>query len=141
MSNIARRHPPSVRALWLGATALQLLLPGAAAWADARLDAAEAHAVAHIESHTTKSCARIHPPDCALCHFLTAPGVTSRATVAPPAVGGPQVDLTGKLNAGSGMYVRALQAPSAPGYTLFLSGPNPMALSAVVPRLTVLRVR
>jgi len=61
--------------------------------------------------------------------------------LAPPAVGGPQVDLTGKLNAGSGMYVRALQAPSAPGYTLFLSGPNPTALTAVVPRLTVLRVR
>ena len=61
--------------------------------------------------------------------------------LAPPAVGGPQVALTGKLNAGSGMYVRALQAPSAPGYTLFLSGPNPTALSAVVPRLTVLRVR
>jgi len=81
--NIARRHPAAVRALWLGATALQLLLPGAAAWADARLDGAEAHAVAHIESHTTKSCARIHPPDCALCHFLTAPGVRSRATVLP----------------------------------------------------------
>jgi hypothetical protein len=83
VKNIARRHPAAVRALWLGATALQLLLPGAAAWADARLDAAEAHAVAHIESHTTKSCARIHPPDCALCHFLTAPGVRSRATVLP----------------------------------------------------------
>ena len=77
------RRSPVVRACWLLAVALQLTLPGAAAWADARLDAAEAHAVAHIESHTTKSCARIHPPDCALCHFLTAPGVTSRATVLP----------------------------------------------------------
>ena len=61
--------------------------------------------------------------------------------LAPTAVGGPQVDVSGKLNAGSGMYVRALQAPSGAGYTLFLSGPNPTALSAVVPRLTVLRVR
>ncbi|PYO99082.1 MAG: hypothetical protein DMD60_02560, partial [Gemmatimonadetes bacterium] len=60
-------------------TLLQLLLPGAAAWADARLDAAGAHATAHIESHTAKSCARIHAPDCAVCHFLTAPAVTGRA--------------------------------------------------------------
>ncbi len=65
------------------ATVLQLTLPGAAAWADARLDAAESHAVAHIESHTTASCARIHAPDCALCHFLTAPVVTSRASALP----------------------------------------------------------
>src|SRR5439155_1014833 len=28
---------------------------------------------AHVESHTTSACARIHPPDCALCRFLTAP--------------------------------------------------------------------
>lgn len=79
MRNLTRR-PPGVRALWLTTTALQLLLPGAAAWADARLDAGEAHAVAHIESHTTKSCTRIHAPDCALCHFLTAPLVASAAS-------------------------------------------------------------
>jgi hypothetical protein len=76
-----RRRSPAARASWLLATLLQLLLPGAAAWADARLDAAGAHATAHIESHTAKSCARIHAPDCAVCHFLTAPAVTSRATV------------------------------------------------------------
>lgn len=61
------------RALQLGAALLQLVLPGAAAWADARLDSAGAHATAHVESHTTSACARIHPPDCALCHFLSAP--------------------------------------------------------------------
>src|SRR5207302_5497869 len=58
---------------------LQLALPAAAAWADARLDIAGAHATPHIESHTSKSCARIHAPDCALCHFLTAPALTGRA--------------------------------------------------------------
>ncbi|TLY53540.1 MAG: metal ABC transporter permease [Gemmatimonadetes bacterium] len=67
------QRPPALRALWLATALLQLTLPGAAAWADARLDTAESHAVAHIESHTTNSCARIHAPDCALCHFLTAP--------------------------------------------------------------------
>jgi len=75
----------AVRAGWLLAATLQLALPGAAAWADARLDVAESHAVAHIESHTTNSCARIHAPDCALCHFLTAPAVASQATTLPVA--------------------------------------------------------
>ncbi len=78
MTGVTRR-PLRARALWLLGTLLQLLLPGAAAWADARLDAASAHATAHIESHTSKSCARIHAPDCALCHFLTAPALRGRA--------------------------------------------------------------
>jgi hypothetical protein len=73
-----RRRSPLVRTSWLVATGLQLALPGAAAWADAHLDVVEAHAVAHVESHTTKSCARIHPPDCALCHLLTAPALMGR---------------------------------------------------------------
>ena len=73
-----RRRSSAARAAWLLATVLQLLLPGAAAWADARLDAAGTHATAHIESHSSKSCARIHAPDCALCHFLSAPAVTAR---------------------------------------------------------------
>ena len=78
MTRVTRR-PLGARALWLLGTLLQLLLPGAAAWADARLDAAGTHATAHIESHTSKSCARIHAPDCALCHFLTAPALRGRA--------------------------------------------------------------
>jgi len=69
------RRPIGARPLWLVGALLQLLLPGAAAWADAQLDAAGAHAKAHVESHTTSSCARIHPPDCALCQFLGAPGL------------------------------------------------------------------
>ena len=65
--------------VWLLGAVLQLALPGAAAWADARLDAAGTHATAHFESHTTTSCARIHAPDCALCHFLTTPALTGGA--------------------------------------------------------------
>jgi hypothetical protein len=75
------QHPSGVRACWLLIAALQLLLPGAAAVADARLDAAGAHATAHVESHTSKSCARIHAPDCALCHFLSAPSLIGQATL------------------------------------------------------------
>ena len=76
---LVTRRPLGARALWLLGTLLQLLLPGAAAWADARLDIAGAHATPHVESHTSKSCARIHAPDCALCHFLTAPALTGGA--------------------------------------------------------------
>jgi len=75
----ATRRARGARAVWLLGALLQLALPGAAAWADARLDAAGTHATAHFESHTTKSCARIHAPDCALCHYLTAPALTGRA--------------------------------------------------------------
>ena len=71
---------PALQACRLITAVLQLLLPGAAALADAQLDAAGAHAKAHIESHTTGTCARIHPPDCALCHFLTAPLTPGRRT-------------------------------------------------------------
>ncbi|PYP90983.1 MAG: hypothetical protein DMD34_16455 [Gemmatimonadetes bacterium] len=60
----AGRHPLGVRASWLLAALLQLALPGVAAVADARLDAAGSHATAHVES--------------AVCHFLTAPALTAR---------------------------------------------------------------
>jgi len=83
------RRAPGVRVVWLLGAALQLALPGAAAWADARLDAAGAHATAHIESHTAKSCARIHAPDCALCHYLSAP-VASRSPSRAPADAAPE---------------------------------------------------
>src|SRR5205823_14642642 len=79
-------RPLGARAFWLFGTLLQLALPGAAAWADARLDAAGAHATAHIESHTAKSCARIHAPDCAVCHFLTAPAVATNPSALRPNV-------------------------------------------------------
>src|SRR5881628_3955727 len=67
-----------MRSVRLFTALLQLSLPGAAAWADAELDAAGAHAAAHGESHTTSACTRIHPPDCALCHFLAAPFTARR---------------------------------------------------------------
>ncbi len=77
-----RRHTRPVRTFWLLGAVLQLVLPGAAACADARVDALGAAARPHIESHTTNSCARIHPPDCALCHYLSAP-LARRAPLAP----------------------------------------------------------
>ena len=61
--------------------------------------------------------------------------------LAPVAVGGTQVDVTGKLDAGSGVYVRTLQAPGARAFTLSLTGSNPTLFTSVLPRLTVIRIR
>lgn len=69
---------PSVkRSLWVRAplllvTLLQFAVPGAAAWADARLGEGST-GLAHIESHSTNVCARVHPADCAFHRFLNAP--------------------------------------------------------------------
>jgi hypothetical protein len=60
--------------------AVQLSLPGTVAWADARLDTAAA-GPAHIESHSTSACIRIHPADCAFHRFLGAPLATGRPIV------------------------------------------------------------
>jgi len=60
--------------------AVQLSLPGAVSWADARLDGAAA-GPAHIESHSTSACIRIHPSDCAFHRFIGAPLATGRPIV------------------------------------------------------------
>jgi hypothetical protein len=55
---------------------------------------------------------------------------------------GRAVTLTGTLHAGSGSYHRALQAPSAPGFTLLFSTSSGGPLDpALVPRLNVIRIR
>jgi len=60
-------------------TLLQFSVPAAAAWADARVG--EPSGPAHIESHSTASCARIHPADCAFHRFLSAPLARNATTV------------------------------------------------------------
>ncbi len=72
-----------VRFTWLAFAALQIVLPGAAALADATLDIAGVHERAHIESHSTAACARVHPSDCALCRFLTSALAAGTATSVP----------------------------------------------------------
>jgi hypothetical protein len=76
--------PMQKRSLWVRTpllllTLLQCSVPAAAAWADARLG--EATAPAHIESHSTSGCARIHPADCAFHRFLSAPLARNSSTV------------------------------------------------------------
>ena len=72
------------RSLWLRTpllllSLLQVSVPGAAAWADARLG--EATGPVHIESHSTNLCVRVHPADCAFHRFLSAPVARSATSV------------------------------------------------------------
>src|SRR5260370_12553880 len=78
------RYSRGVRTLSLFRAALRLARPGAAAYADARLDAIAATARPHVESHTTTSCTRIHAPDCALCHYLSAPAASKAPMALAP---------------------------------------------------------
>lgn len=63
--------------------ALQLSLPASASLADAWQHGEDARARAHVESHATDACARIHPADCALCSYLTASVAVGRAAAVP----------------------------------------------------------
>src|SRR5712691_11403573 len=76
--------PMRKRSLWVRTpllllTLVQFSVPAAAAWADARIG--EPAGPAHIESHSTAGCARIHPADCAFHRFLSAPLARNAPTV------------------------------------------------------------
>ncbi len=73
-------HGRPARTLALCLAVLQLAVPMSVAWADARIEA-EARVGApgaHVESHPTNNCARLHAADCALCRFLSTPSGRSR---------------------------------------------------------------
>jgi hypothetical protein len=71
--------------------ALQITMPGAAAVADARLEAASERATPHFESHPTAACVVLHADNCALCRFLsTAQPLANRQVMVLPDVA-PQV--------------------------------------------------
>jgi len=76
-----QKRPLRMRAPLFLLTLLQLSVPGAAAWADARLGGEGWNAPAHIESHSTDSCVRVHPADCAFHRLLITPVVGNRAPV------------------------------------------------------------
>ena len=77
---------PQLRAFWLAFAALQLLLPGAASIADARLEAAsiQERPTSHIEEHGGPNCARVHPADCAFCRVLSSSAPAPTAAAAAP---------------------------------------------------------
>lgn len=72
------RRTPLARLGLLTLAALQLLITGAAAWADARLDAGGPKGPVHVEAHSTQACSPVHPADCILHRFLSTPGRASR---------------------------------------------------------------
>src|SRR5712692_6092429 len=76
-----QKRPLRMRAPLFLLTLLQLSVPGAAAWADARLGGEGWNAPAHIESHSTDSCVRVHPADCVFHRLLITPVVGNRAPV------------------------------------------------------------
>jgi len=59
----------------------------------------------------------------------------------PDSAAGSQVSHSGVLYAGSGVYVRALQAPGAAAFTLQLSGPGVLLPAYIGPRYQVIRIR
>jgi hypothetical protein len=79
---------PRFRAFWLVSALVQLLLPGAASIADARLeaDSIRGRPTSHIEEHGGANCARVHPEDCALCRVLSSSGTLATANAHVPGV-------------------------------------------------------
>jgi hypothetical protein len=54
----------------------------------------------------------------------------------------PDVDITGTLRSGSGVYQRVLHPPGSAPFTLQLATPDGGQVNAAVePRLTIIRVR
>lgn len=68
--------------LW---AALQLATPALSGLADARLAAGDP--IAHVESSSSSTCPAIHPPDCAVCRYL------SDAASSPGAPGAVEVNV------------------------------------------------
>lgn len=81
-----KTYPPAprIRALWLLAAVLQLVLPGATAWADARPARYASGAVVHVEAANPPTCSRAHAADCGLCRYLA---MAACAGDLPPAFG------------------------------------------------------
>ena len=76
--------PMPKRSLWVRTpllllTLLQLGVPAAVALADGKIG--EPSGPAHVESHSTAACARVHPADCAFHRFLSAPLARASTTV------------------------------------------------------------
>jgi hypothetical protein len=64
---------------WYLAALLQLALPAFATVADARAEAESRGATAHVESHGSAKCPRVHPADCVVCRVLASGAAPSSA--------------------------------------------------------------
>jgi hypothetical protein len=67
---------------------------------------------------------------------------TNPYPLVPPVSPGPDVNLSGTLRAGSGIYLLATQAAGDPGFTLSFTAPNGGPINpATMPRLNVIRLQ
>ena len=71
---------------WFVAALLQLVLPPFAAAADAGLERESQRVHAHVESHGTRGCPRVHPSDCIVCRVLAGGAAPSSGVVLPIAI-------------------------------------------------------
>jgi hypothetical protein len=71
---------------WYLAALLQLALPAFATVADARAEAESHGAVAHVESHGSARCPRVHPADCVVCRVLASGAAPSSSHALPVAI-------------------------------------------------------
>ena len=95
------RRTPLLRFMSLLWAALQLATPALSSLADARLAAAAGDPIAHVESTSSSNCPAIHPPDCAVCRYLSGPAAS------------PDSPDEGRVNAGRlGGFVAANRAPA-----------------------------
>ena len=108
---------PVRRALLLALSIVQMGAPGLAAVADAALStrAGSAEARTHVEDHTRRSCAAVHPDECALCQLLSHLARERTADSAPSSArqshdGAARQDVSISLAA----RVRAAERPRAP---------------------------
>ena len=75
-------------------------------------------------------------------HSQDSIGFPRAYPLVPPVRAGSIVNVSGTLWSGSGAYVRVVQKPGDPAFTLQFSGPAGAPVSAaVLPRLNVLRIR
>ena len=71
---------------WFVAALLQLVLPPFAAAADAGVERESQSVHAHVESHGTRGCPRVHPAHCIVCRGLDGGAGPSGGVVLPIAI-------------------------------------------------------
>src|SRR3954454_12083321 len=108
------RHHRVARLVTLVVALVQLVAPTLASVADARLEREierSPRVAAHLESHSTPSCPRAHPQDCALCQLIhaTASAPPLRGVV-PPAI----AEVAVAVDAAPGRAAASEHAPALP---------------------------
>ncbi len=84
------RQKSFARWLFVLASAVQILLPAGASFADGWLDSVDgrrARQTAHIEKFGSTACGGVHADDCVLCRVVNALAAPAREMVLPESIG------------------------------------------------------